>query len=79
MTTSFSLTPCTRTNLDLDSLGSNTGSDCQLELLGLFEKLSSEVSRVERGGNQDLSLGPKSASVTKSPHDAAPAVDRLTS
>jgi hypothetical protein len=39
-----------------DVLGSDTGSDCKLELLCLFKEISSEVSRVERSGDQDLGL-----------------------
>jgi len=39
-----------------DILGSDTGSDCKLELLCLFKEISSEVSRVEGSGNEDLGL-----------------------
>jgi hypothetical protein len=39
-----------------DVLGSDTGSDCELKLLCLFKKISSEVSRVEGGGDQNLGL-----------------------
>jgi hypothetical protein len=39
-----------------DVLGSDTGGDCKLELLRLFKEISSEVSRVERSGDQDLGL-----------------------
>jgi len=37
-------------------LGTDTGSDCKLELLCLFKEISSEVSRVEGSGNEDLGL-----------------------
>ena len=40
----------------VDVLGSNTGGDCKLELLCLFKEISSEVSRVERSGDEDLGL-----------------------
>jgi hypothetical protein len=39
-----------------DVLGSDTGGDCELELLCLFKEISSEVSRVERSGDEDLGL-----------------------
>jgi hypothetical protein len=39
-----------------DVLGSDTGSDCELELLCLFKEISSEVSRVEGSGDQNLGL-----------------------
>jgi hypothetical protein len=39
-----------------DVLGSDTGSDCELELLCLFKEISSKVSRVERSGDEDLGL-----------------------
>ena len=37
-------------------LGSDTGSDCELELLCLLKEISSEVSRVEGSGDQNLGL-----------------------
>jgi hypothetical protein len=40
----------------MDLLGSNTSGDCQLEFLGFFKEISSEVSRVEGGSDQDLGL-----------------------
>jgi hypothetical protein len=40
----------------MDLLGSDTGGDCQLEFLGLFKEISSNVSRVEGGSDQDLGL-----------------------
>jgi hypothetical protein len=39
-----------------DVLRSDTGGDCELELLCLFKEISSEVSRVEGSGDQDLGL-----------------------
>lgn len=39
-----------------DLLRSDTGSDCELELLCLLKEISSEVSRVEGCGDEDLGL-----------------------
>jgi hypothetical protein len=46
----------TCSKMDGDSLGTDTGSDCQFELLCLFKQISSKVSRVEGGSDQNLGL-----------------------
>ena len=47
-----------------DLLGSDTGSDCELELLCLLKEISSEVSRVEGSGDQNLGLSRQLSSLS---------------
>ena len=42
--------------VEINVIRANTSSDTELQLLGLVEEVSSEVSGVERCGDQDLSL-----------------------
>ena len=45
-------------------LGSDTGSDCELELLCLLKEISSEVSWVEGSGDQNLGLSRQLSSLS---------------